>query len=589
LASILCLAHPTIGEAATWCHLETPRFAVVSQLNERDTLAWAKEFFEFTQALQDLSHIDEQLRPQLTLVLFAREKDFRGYTPLLPDGSRRNVSGFFAKRDRWAIAGLCGQLDDQDTRHTLFHEGVHWFMSPMEQYVPLWMEEGLAEVFSTFSVEKGKARWGEAIGDHVLLLNTTSPMPIAKLVLVSPGDRLLNEDSRVGVFYAQSWALVHYLLFGEHAGSRTVLNDYLKALQQPGMPDEIFRNIFGVDYAGMDRRFADYLRDGKYFINNRPVTNENAAWPVEKASPETVEIALGKLALVAADIKNAETHARAAIAAAPESALGYEVLGRVCEESQRGEAAHTAYERAAALHSRDAHTYFALANAIVSARATFDRQVSGLPPEEARAAASYFERAINLNPRFQPAYQGLAGIIELAEKWSDEDRKFLELGAQLFPKDGILKLGLAVLAKKGGDAADARRRVEAVLADATAQPADVRNYAARLTAAWDEETEASAIQTLAETSRFAEALNRLDVALRQPDLSATTRQQLQLQRPLLAAFAKFAEARTALDEQRWADARQLLKSVLEMGGPLALRNQAQRSLAELDRRKLRAD
>jgi hypothetical protein len=223
------------------------------------------------------------------------------------------------------------------------------------------------------------------------------------------------------------------------------------------------------------------------------------------------------------------------------------------------------------------------------ASATPDRQLSGLSPAEARTTASRFERAINLNPRFQPAYQGLAGVIELTEKWSGEDRKFLELGAELFPKDGRLKLGLAVLAKKDGDTTGARRRVEEVLADTTAQPVDVRNYAARLAAAWDQETVIAAIQTLAVAGKFAQALDRLDDALRQPYVPAAARQMLQLNRPALAANAKFAEALTALDEHRWADARQLLKTLLETGGPLALRNQAQRLLADLDRRKLGTD
>ena len=51
-------------------------------------------------------------------------------------------------------------------RRTIFHEGVHWFLSGTKTRNPVWLDEGLAEVFSTFRAEKDRAAWGQAIPEH---------------------------------------------------------------------------------------------------------------------------------------------------------------------------------------------------------------------------------------------------------------------------------------------------------------------------------------------------------------------------------------------------------------------------------------
>ena len=62
--------------AETWHTIETPRFTVVSQLNERDTRSWADEFNQYIEALKKIVKVDDRLLPRLTVVFFARDKSF---------------------------------------------------------------------------------------------------------------------------------------------------------------------------------------------------------------------------------------------------------------------------------------------------------------------------------------------------------------------------------------------------------------------------------------------------------------------------------------------------------------------------------
>jgi Skp family chaperone for outer membrane proteins len=88
--AVILMAAATAGlparAAPEWQMLETPRFTIISQQKEKTTREFAEEFNQFVEALHGVITVDERALPPLTIVLFAREKDFRPFQPLRPDG-----------------------------------------------------------------------------------------------------------------------------------------------------------------------------------------------------------------------------------------------------------------------------------------------------------------------------------------------------------------------------------------------------------------------------------------------------------------------------------------------------------------------
>ena len=252
-------------------------------------------------------------------------------------------------------------------RRIIFHEGVHWFLSAYEQPRAVWLEEGLAEVFSTFHLYKKKGEWGHPIPGHVMLLGETGLLPLEKL-LFYPKELLFHGDSlHTGIIYAQSWALVHFLTFGENGLPAGAFPNYLKLSRTGIHPDEAFAQAFGGDYQSVDKKFSLYLRSGKYFKAGL------AAPPVEdfKVSPVSVlerELALGQLALAGGLVELATEHGHNAVAAAPDDARGYGLLGQVMEEAGRTSAANEHYAAAVERKSTDGHVYFRLGKICASRR-----------------------------------------------------------------------------------------------------------------------------------------------------------------------------------------------------------------------------
>lgn len=82
----------------------------------------------------------------------------------------------------------------------------------------MWLNEGLAEFFSTFQYEKGRAIIGRPLEAQLIFLNQVAWLPLQAVLAAKMDSPEYNEDFRNSVFYAQAWALVHYLLCAKDTG-----------------------------------------------------------------------------------------------------------------------------------------------------------------------------------------------------------------------------------------------------------------------------------------------------------------------------------------------------------------------------------
>ena len=557
-----------------WHVLETPRFTVVSQISEKETRAWADEFNQFIGSLSGALKINERLLPKLSVVLFARNRDFKPYLPTQPNGKPWAVAGYFARQETWAAIGLAEQLGDAETRRTIFHEGVHWIVSVYPRYLPLCINEGLAEVYSTFEAKKDSASWGKPIAMHVDYLNRGGQalMPIDQLLLTSSGNSLFNEEERVGVFYAESWAFVHYLMFGQRQGSKSALDDFLNAYAGGLGTDETFRKTFGVDYGTMQRQLKTYLRDGRYstYSSRMPQTSK-ASEPFAVASPELVEIALAKLALGSNHPDLARKHAEAAVKFAPENAAAYDALACVQAEGKGAEPPITTLEKAIQLGSKDAWTYVLLADAKTRAALVF----GGIPPAEARQIASLLEKAIELRPNLVTAYKQLVAALPEVEQISQEDIQWVLQGVKLYRDEGMLMFGLAQIAWKCGDKEKARKLLaEAIAHPGKMEPAALAN-ARETEMRWLFDDTMENVKRLLDERKATEALGLIDKLLAQ-NLPPPARGILIGPRQMIVLYAKIEAAEAAVDAGRLNEARQLCDEVINAPqAPVDARNVAE--------------
>jgi len=546
--ALAALAVPRASAREAWTRLDGDNFTILSPDSQREIRSWAVEFEEFRSGIGKFLRTDDKALQPVTVVLFSSEHQMRAYKTL-EKGRPTDVDGLFMRSPMGNFIEATTEAEDDRTRRLIFHEGVHWLTNTSDTPLPLWLNEGLAEVFSTFSTEDNLYAYGQMIPNHVVLLRREAMMPIKELIAIQPGSLLYNEGTRTSIFYAESWAFVHYLLFSGTGEERSRFNQLVRELRPGVDPDAVFKSIFGVDCAGMDVRLADYLRHGSFVINRirfdrRQVEQDLKARP---ALPAEVELAESCLLAAVDRPDEALPRLRRLTAAAPAGPTAWEAEGYAAYEEQLYGEAETCFAQAAAHDSRNYFVYSYLGDAALGLRPSYvggPSTPTGAAASDARQATDYYERELALNALDRHAYDNIAASANTLDRLSPLDVKILRQGAYIYPEDLQIRVGVAVAALHGGDGATGLADLRRIAAARLPVNQDAARYAQAILDERQRQVDHDQLDRLWQAQDFAGA-----VALTDRMLAAETNAAYRIQLETVRASAMVAlESKTDHDQ-----------------------------------------
>lgn len=417
---------------ATWLEVRSPHFVVISNADE-DQSRGVVEDFERARAMAHA--LVETLARHLSLppgqpfsldpdgpVIIIAVKDQQGMRQLLPqfwEGRRPCPAGVFWKGpNKYHIALRVDVADDVLYRRVV-HEYVHLLRSVNLPGAPAWLDEGLSELVEAVAAERrsgARIRAEESIdvglpvARHLRLLRSRSMLPIEELF--STARNAHDRDARnVAVFYAQSWALTHYFVFGERAGQlQRALPDYLGFLRQMADPIEAGVQAFG-DLDELGVALDAYVRAGRFrSLRVDALTGAprlaNASLTVRGLSPAESLAARGNFLVYGERPKAAETLLSVALQLDPDQPLASESMGYLHFLQNEPEDALRWFTRAAATDRASYLTYFYRAVLSESTGRTEKTYTGG-----GTGVEQDLLRAISLNATFAPAHAHLAGLL----------------------------------------------------------------------------------------------------------------------------------------------------------------------------------
>lgn len=100
----------------------------------------------------------------------------------------------------------------------LLHEYTHLLTAAHVAEAPAWLDEGLSEFWSTLAFDGSQAVVGRPPLQHLKPLRTKAWLPLNQVRQWQRGQLSTNQEE-VEMLYAQSWALVHYLLLGKDSSA----------------------------------------------------------------------------------------------------------------------------------------------------------------------------------------------------------------------------------------------------------------------------------------------------------------------------------------------------------------------------------
>jgi Flp pilus assembly protein TadD len=448
-----------------WFEVVTTHFNVFSCGNARETYRLAARLEQFQRAYAMLAGKNATASPPIVVMAFPDHETLKPFLPLY-QGRPGNIAGFFTRGSDENLIVLSLPNADSPDMDVIYHEYAHLLFRHNDEIWPLWLKEGMAEIYSTFTANGYYVEIARPIERHLQTLEDEPLMPLSDLFAVTPDSPQYNEASRQGMFYAESWLLTHYLVAGDNAILRARFAQFTPLLSQGEMPEQAFTNALGVSLPVMERALRRYLQRGQF----EPIVltlSKSLSSPVKVATgavtPVEILFRLGDELLRIDRLNDAQSYFEQGQKLAPASPLPYEGLGLLA--AHRGNAAEAVSELQDCLQrgSTSFLAHYIYAREKYRLTSPDGSRYGPLPGNVAGEIRDELNKSIALMPDFAPAHE-LLGFFEMVQ--GDDlasAEQQLNDAIQLEPEDSSYLFTLAEAQLRDHDPEDARRTIQPLL------------------------------------------------------------------------------------------------------------------------------
>ncbi len=369
LVSVAGSDTPTLPNPSDrWIEVTTANFTIFSNASEKTTRTAGANLEQLRSVLASLFGGMKLTSPVPTYIfIFDDLKSFIPYSSYY-QGQAKEIAGFFGAGQFANHVAIVSNQYSTDVSSTIYHEYLHYVLRNNRAELPLWINEGLAELYSTFDVGDGVASIGIPITNHIRRLLNSPLIPLSELIAIDHDSPEYNEGSRRGVFYAQSWALTHMMVMGD-GGAVNRATIYSGLLRSGMNPEDAFLEALGGSYKEIEKELNRYIR-GKEFTYSQFAVDSADVDPVsitEMAASEIL-VRLGMLLISLGPERHAfaAEHFRAALAIDENCGPAFAGLGRIDDLAGRIDDAIARYQRAAEIEPDDFMVNILLGSALYS-------------------------------------------------------------------------------------------------------------------------------------------------------------------------------------------------------------------------------
>lgn len=439
--SLLSFLPASAAAKDQWIRVRSKNFNLIGNADEkniREAAAKLEQFREILRQILNQTNFDSPI--PTTIVVFKTAADYKPYKPVKANGETENiVVGYFQPGRDVNYITLAADANGNGSYAVIFHEYTHFLIRNNlgESKIPPWYNEGIAGYYETLAVEGDrKITLGAAPDKFPLLLARNSLIPFDTFFDIDNYSLHEQGDDRVGLFYAQAWALTHYLMNGGGAARKSQLDKFLGFLLAGKSPKKAFAEAFEIDYATMEGELKKYIAQNSFPTTNVSLKNKLSFDAEMKSAPISdaeAEAYIGDLLLHSNRLAEAEAHLQNALKLNPALSMARASLGLVRLRQQDFAEAQKLLEKAAASDSANylAHYYYAYA---LSREGMSE---FGFVVEYNRFAADlirkHLKKAIELAPDFAESYDLYAFVSVVRNEEIDEAIEYLNKALKIAP------------------------------------------------------------------------------------------------------------------------------------------------------------
>lgn len=264
LATLLALSSALVNADALqdrdWIEVRTANFKVRSVLSEEDTLELAHQLEMFRAAVGIVTSVQHASDPIPTAIYaLGEEADFKQF------GIEQTEQGIF-KRGLRNNTILVRDANSLQETTSILHDYVHFLASNGDNLLhPKWFNEGFAEHLSAIRVRRDVFEIGLVTKRRKKIIRDAAWIPLQDVLAATDYYDEWNEEQRA-MFYAEAWALVHYLLnrLDRETPFSTDMQRYLDLVESGEEDISAFEQAFGIKTGRLDSEVRGHLKRGKF-------------------------------------------------------------------------------------------------------------------------------------------------------------------------------------------------------------------------------------------------------------------------------------------------------------------------------------
>lgn len=289
------------GVDERWRHIRSPHFELYTHNAEYESRTLLHDLELLRALFLERFKLVERSRTDVTVYAFRRAEDFEAYAG---EGLPKEVRGFYLTGPDRAVINLAPIDDWEQAQRLVFHEYVHHLFRVVEQEPPLWFNEGMAELLAAIREESGQLEIGRPHAGRIATLRTEKLLPLETLFAVDHGSPIYRSKDHTGIFYAQSWALLHYWYFGDSGLPKDAVTRFTRIAGEQRLAEQVdlrrfFRECFSMDYPEMQRRLERYVTGGQYRFGREAVPKiaPASSYEARAVSRDEIRVRLAELAV----------------------------------------------------------------------------------------------------------------------------------------------------------------------------------------------------------------------------------------------------------------------------------------------------
>lgn len=404
LSFLLLLSFHQIAAAddKPWTEIRSPHFRVLTDGSIPDA---RKVAFEFEQLRNVFANRFPNAKLEgAPLVVFAvrNEESAKALEPnLWKSGANRAGEYHRGWEKQFAIVRL-DTWDGDGAKEVVYHEYTHSIDHMNLHYLPLWLDEGNAE-FYAYTRFQGNQIFLGAPTERYRTLRSRTPIPVETFIGLNARSPYYLDASQNQLFYAEAWALVHFLIYGKDMENGKRLGEFTDLLQQGIDQKKAFTQVFG-DFRKIDKSLESYMQQPTFrttVLKDLPKVDQNGFAARTMTVAET-EAELGTFHLWTHDLPGAHRLIEQALKDDPKLGLAHEAMGfHYFSEGKDGEAEQE-FSQASTL---DGHLYLSQFYKTMLSPLPYSTTVSGV-----NTFGAALGKSLQINPDFAPAFIQLAKI-----------------------------------------------------------------------------------------------------------------------------------------------------------------------------------